>query len=115
MRTGLGKFLTPQDLNRIPAQELTQFFERVQGVVVNYSFGGDRILMRSGTGRRCIPDIYLDGFRQPVQGGLKDLGLHPREVKAIEVYRRPAEAPPEYGGGDRANCGIVLIWSGSRR
>lgn len=31
-------------------------------------------------------------------------------LDAVEVYRRPAEVPQEYGGSNAA-CGVILLWS----
>jgi hypothetical protein len=35
--------------------------------------------------------------------------IHPNNVEAIEVYRSPAEVPPQYGGAEAA-CGVILLW-----
>ncbi len=110
MRGGLGKFITPGDLERMNPPHLAGLFGRVQGVNIRYGFGQDRLRMRGSRGW-CIPRVYVDGFHRTAGGFLDNLGLAVPDIEAVEVFRRPAEAPLEYGGGRMEGCGIILIWT----
>ena len=36
--------------------------------------------------------------------------MHPDNIEAIEVYRGPAEVPPQFGGAQSA-CGVIVLWT----
>ena len=62
----------------------------------------------------CFPRVVLDG--QVVNTGgtgrptyLDEL-VHPQDLQGMEVYRSPAEAPMEFGGG-MAVCGMIVLWT----
>jgi hypothetical protein len=61
----------------------------------------------------CYMDVWVDGVQ--VQNGNPEASQSVdrfilANVEGIEVYRGPAEAPPEYRGM-WTGCGVVLIWS----
>ncbi len=60
--------------------------------------------------RECTPRVFLDGA--PVLQGSFDFDglVRPADVLGIEVYTNPATAPPQYVGGLRGSCAI-LIWT----
>jgi len=78
-----------------------------------YFRGGERV---SGTGTSiCWPMVFLD--RQLIRTG--GLGGDPAaldeiaevfDVAAVEVYRTPAEIPPEFNGPN-AGCGVIVLWT----
>lgn len=110
MKGGFGEFLTPADLERLNPPHLAGLFNRIQGVYVNYRFASARLRMRGNRGW-CTPRTYVDGFRIRARGNLDNLGLAVRDLKAVEVFRRAAEAPLEYAGTAMDGCGIVLVWT----
>jgi len=61
----------------------------------------------------CPPQVYVDGARWRSDGWL-DLDFSPAEVAAVEVYRGPSEVPTRFGGGQRARCGVIVIWTRKR-
>lgn len=110
MRRGFGEFVTPADLERWNPARLTEVFHRIPGVSIRYRFADDQLRMRAQTGGRCAPSLYVDGLRMSGES-LSDLGLTVDAVKAVEVFRRPAEVPLEYGGTAMGGCGAVLFWT----
>lgn len=68
-----------------------------------------------GLARICLPTVWIDGMR--VRGSGNDLTpfieldrlVRPEDIGGFEVYRGPAEMPPQYRK-DRA-CGVFVIWT----
>lgn len=139
LQRGLGHFITPHDIEESPARSTESLFQGLQGVTVRpaqrtngdgsgpLSYLGDQVMLQ-GTGRWCEPTIYIDGmrWRYDVVGGITLSSIAPLEtISAIEVYRRPAEVPLEYGAteetgldklpsGGGGACGVVVIWTRQR-
>jgi hypothetical protein len=59
----------------------------------------DRHLIRTGG--------FMGSGAEPA--ALDDL-VPASDVAAVEVYRSPAEVPPEFNGPN-AGCGVVVIWT----
>jgi hypothetical protein len=71
-------------------------------------------------GRRCAPLVFVDGYkvaktRDSTPGGGEYVPLsayvHPGQIRGIEVYRTPAEAPSEAQEAFMGDCPVVLIWT----
>ena len=124
---GLGAFLTPVAIEESSARSTADLFRGIPGVLLQLPGGGlnafsGEALRLTGTGQFCTPTIYMDGSRMNVEMTrdmpievIAPLGM----VDAIEIYRRPAEIPIEYGmtaSGDVPGgpCGIVVIWTKTR-
>lgn len=124
---GLGAFLTPVAIEESAARSTADLFRGIPGVLLQLPGGGlnafsGEALRLTGTGQFCTPTIYMDGSRMNVEMTrdmpievIAPLGM----VDAIEIYRRPAEIPIEYGmtaSGDVPGgpCGIVVIWTKTR-
>ncbi len=104
-RLGFGKFITPGDIAESLVFSTADLFRAIPGVSIDYANGGDGIIMLGARGR-CTPRIYMDGL--PFPWGPIDFIAPLETVYAIEVYRRPIEAPLQYSSG---SCGVILIWS----
>jgi hypothetical protein len=88
-------------------------------VSLRYGVGNRTILINNRD--RCPMQIYMDGikiFEPRSAGGGAAAAIQPPDInqfvvaqlEAIEVYRGPAETPPEFAGtGSR--CGTVVLWS----
>ena len=128
LQRGLGHFITPAEIERSPAMSTPDLFYGIPGLVVAQPGGGlsahlgDHVQMRSATGL-CTPDLYVDGIRvaYSVRGVMSLDNIVPLEdVDAVEVYRRAAEVPLEYGGtqaGSAAEgglCGVLVFWTRRR-
>ncbi len=109
-RSGLGRFLTPDDIARRVPTATSELFRMIPGV---YYEGGDqdaRILMRGTFEDRCEPTIYINGGAMPGLSALDiDAFVRPREVAGIEIYsasQAPAQFLPALSG-----CGSIVIWT----
>lgn len=116
---GLGLFLDRDEILRRSSLEMTDALLGLASVQV-LNVGPERaVVFQDGArpGRPleewCGPTLWIDGA--PVsrpEGGPTRLNrfVHPEEVVGIEVYRRPAELPLQYGGL-RQGCGAILVWT----
>ncbi|MEE2668966.1 MAG: carboxypeptidase regulatory-like domain-containing protein [Gemmatimonadota bacterium] len=106
MQEGLGYFMTPRDIENSDVTRTTDLFFGMLGVSVI----GDRVYVR-GTLGICSPQIYVDGLPQSMGAGFPLDFIVPFEaLAAVEVYRRAAEVPLQYGGTG-AGCGVILFWT----
>lgn len=125
---GLGHFITPRDLERTAHFNTASLFRFVPGMRVVTSSestagGGrvlgpatDRVLMRDPFGGGyCAPAVIIDGVRtrySPGTGETLSLLVPIGWVDAVEIYRRPAEIPPEYAGAaNLEGCGVIVFWT----
>lgn len=106
-KTGMGHYITPEEIEERNAQHTTDYLRGVPGVQVGaYRFG--RADVRITRARLdCTPVYYVDG--------VMNRGLHPDElnrddVLAIEVYRGASETPAQYSFTGAA-CGTIMIWT----
>ena len=81
--------------------------------IVGSSDRRDRIRMRGIAGNgSCIPSVYLNGMRAPVDDGDVEALVNPQTVRAVEVYTRTGNIPFELQVPN--GCGVVVIWTGAR-
>ena len=112
-RSGMGRFLDPDQLTRMDPLRFTQIFFTMPGVRVETGFGGDVLLMRgSGLQPLCAPQLWLNGMRMPNDGSL-DGFIMGTEVRAVEVYT--ASFVPFQYGNSMSGCGAILVWTGPRQ
>ena len=111
MQQGLGRFITPADIESSPAFRTSDLFVGILGV----SVVGDRVQVRTFRGL-CTPRIFLDGMpiASNILGSDMDLIVSLEALAAVEVYRRVAEVPLQYGGS-QAGCGVILFWTKTGR
>ena len=117
-RTGLGYFVTRDEIQRRNPQRITHVFSMIPGVRVSCAGGIGSCFVemaRTSPSAGCTqPNVYLDGVKvlrdnQRTRESV-DMLVLPHEVAGIEVYRGPSEVPAEYHGAD-ARCGAVVIWT----
>ena len=131
LQRGLGIHVTPHDIEESPASATEDLLAGLPGLFVGpirsrggrpLDHVGDHVQMRSPTGLRCTPGVWLDGVRvryAPGEGASLSTLAPLSTVEAVEVYRSPSEVPIEYaamaahGGGSAPEgaCGILLIWT----
>jgi len=125
---GLGVFITPAEIEKASARTAGDLFRGIPGVALTRPGGGrnafqGELLRMSSQGGYCAPQIYLDGVRMGsdvTQMMAIDQLVPLPQIDAIEIYRRPAEIPIEYGmtgasgTGGAGPCGVVVIWTKSR-
>jgi TonB-dependent Receptor Plug Domain len=124
---GFGAFITPVMIEESTARSAADLFRGIPGVLLSYpqgglnAFEGETVKM-TGIGQYCTPTVYLDGARMSVQMTQDmpiDLLAPLAMIDAIEIYRRPAEVPIEYGmtsSGDAQGgpCGVIVVWTKTR-
>ncbi|HZK79132.1 MAG TPA: carboxypeptidase regulatory-like domain-containing protein, partial [Gemmatimonadaceae bacterium] len=128
-RTGLGRYLKPEDIVRLQPVTVSDLFRSIPGVQVEYDSRAldKRIFMRSSRGP-CQPAIYINGL--PMTGQVADSVLsgvgvvtliaddldtwmRPNDVTGIEIY--PGETAPIEYQQSMSGCGSILIWTKLKR
>jgi hypothetical protein len=137
-QTGIGQFLTTDQIEASGLNTVSALLTRVPGIVVTVNgstpeafttlntalFGGTRIATQEGrtaggqrlsgsalsaTSGPCPMRLFVDGKMWRYNpNGLDAIPLS--EVEAIEVFRGLAEVPGEYSS-DHARCGVVALWT----
>ena len=130
--SGFGAFVTRAELEEREHSRLSDVLRtKMPGVrFVSLVSGGYALASGRSSGsldpsrpRECYMSIYLDGIRI-YSPGEEDPTAHPDDrgkgpdvdryavhgIEAVEVYRGPAETPPEFLGSNAA-CGTIVIWT----
>jgi hypothetical protein len=139
-RMGYGKYLGPGEIARLRPRSTTVLLASVPGSPIISGGAGLGIVARSRDARNepgmstgtCVPTVYVDGLilrgeptvdaMRPEEGpastphtrvpGVRvESYVAARTVRAVEVYQRPASAPPEFQRPLMAECPIVVIWT----
>lgn len=109
-RTGMGRYMSPQDIARRGSVFTSQLFRMEQGMRVERdSFGRPTLRMRGAFGW-CEPEIYLDGHHIPgITTDDIDGWVAPEKITGIEIYDE-SMVPAQFNRG-MTGCGAILIWS----
>ena len=106
--SGMGHFLTQEQIERSGAASLVDVLVTVRGVE-QVCLTNDCVakMVRSPPG--CYPQYYLDGIESTAY-----FARHtpPRDVKGVEIYRGSSETPGEFEGSN-SGCGVIAIWTKS--
>lgn len=108
--SGLGTFITREEIEARAAARTTDLLRGVPGVSVQFQRWGvaPAILMRSGLGT-CEPAIFVDGVLAPqYRGSRLDDYLTPERIEGVEIYSSFSTAPVQYVSG---TCGVILFWT----
>lgn len=110
-RSGMGRILTSEDLERRGALFTSDAFKNLPGVRLERdSFGFRKIYVRSAFGDWCEPSVHIDGlYMWTLNADDIDGMVSLRYVKGIEVYTE-ATTPAEYQRG-MTGCGTILLWT----
>ena len=109
-RTGMGRYITPEEMARLPVSLTSQLFARVAGVRLDRGTLGETYLTVRGPFGRCAPSVYIDGHHiRGLSAEDIDSWAHPDDVAGIEVYTG-AMVPPEFQPG-MMGCGSIVIWT----
>ena len=105
-RSGFGRFLTEDDIEKRNATQVTDLIRMMPGLrIVGGGFDAKVVSSRGSqslSGRLCETNVVIDGMQH------QDINwVHPSDIGAMEVYAGPAGAPVLY---DRT-CGVVVIWT----
>lgn len=111
MQMGLGRFITPADIQNSHALKVSDLFFNIPRVdVVTGRLGDDRIVMSSPMGD-CAPSIYVDNMLVSRDGSDLEMVAPLHVIEAIEVYRGASELPLQWGGTGAGGCGAIIIWT----
>ena len=113
---GFGQFLDRDDLERQPPGNMSDLFIGLAGVtLVPGPTGQLHVMLNAGRYRRppCFPLVVLD--HMIVGGGSSlpaelDVVVMRSAIAGVEVYRRTAGIPIQYGSTGSA-CGLIMIWT----
>jgi hypothetical protein len=109
-RSGLGQYLTGEDLARRGAVVTSDVFRNMAGVRVDGTGLSRQILVRSAFGDHCAPAVYIDGmYMWTLSADELDGMVTPPRIRGIEVYNE-ATTPVEYQRS-LSGCGVILIWT----
>lgn len=110
MRTGMGRYITAEQIARRPVFFTSELFRMVPGVRLDRGPIGETYLTVRGAFGRCSPSVYIDGHHMR---GLSaediESWAHPEDIAGIEIYTG-AMVPPEFQPG-MPGCGSVVIWT----
>lgn len=104
-----GEFVTREELDQRGATQFRDVFSGVPGVQVTQR--GSETVLVSNRNRDCPMAIFIDGVEAVfLAQQIESVPFDP--VAAVEVYKGPAEVPPEYAYTRRQRtCGAVLVWT----
>ena len=105
-RSGAGRILTREDIERTPVFETTDLLRRMPGIRVLPNGPGHLVLMRDG----CIPILWVDGVKFENMEEVELALPKPNEIAIMEVYNGAASVPSQFASLDA--CGAVVIWTG---
>jgi hypothetical protein len=126
-KAGIGQFITEEEIARRGVFDTEQALWNVLGARVVWDGYENvvRFTRPAGSGRSggtfstlCAPAFWVDGIpmARPVPGFPEDVHtfVKPRDIRGIEVYTSPSQAPPQYRRPD-VECGVVMIWTKAPR
>lgn len=110
-RSGMGRYLTEEDIARRAPIVTSDLFRAVPGLQVERSPLGDtRVTMRGNFEDACVPSIFLDGHHmRNLSADDIDGFVDPKEIAGIEVYAG-TEQPPQFQEA-LGGCGSIVIWT----
>ncbi len=110
-RSGVGRYLTEEDVARRKPIVTSDLFRTVPGLSVERSPLGDTMIgMRNSFGDECVPAFYLDGHHMRNLSADDINGfVDPKEIAGIEVYSGAGQ-PPQFQEA-LSGCGSIVIWT----
>jgi 5-hydroxyisourate hydrolase-like protein (transthyretin family) len=116
-----GYFLNEEDIEKRNQRRLSDLLSGVPGIRMTTApgggmavfFQGNETLSRGGVSY-CGPRVILNGVEMDRPDTTKptpiDNIVPPSDLLAIEIYRRPSQLPPRFGGAMSA-CGVIVLWT----
>jgi hypothetical protein len=100
-----GDFVSAADIERRTPQFVSDLFQRLPSVRVQYGGAGRRSIVFT-RGGPCQPDMYVDGFKA-ARGDTNVDRMSPAEIAGIEIYIG-GMAPIRFRS---SSCGAVILWT----
>jgi hypothetical protein len=112
-KSGLGRYLDRDQIEEHLPQVMTDVFETMPGIQVDYS-SGQPVLKGSRTaGGGCV-NYYIDGvpYKEQSPGDINDY-MRPNELEAVEVYQS-SETPGQFTSAGSSSCTTIVVWTKTR-
>ena len=103
---GTGMFMTREEIEEHDPSRTSDLFRALPGIRVSRFGPGTSSVEIARGAIPCPIEYFLDGMR--VEGFEVD-AVSPGTIDAIEVYRGPAEVPPQFRR--RLSCAAIVIWT----
>ena len=119
-----GFFIDRAEIEKRNTRTVSDLLRVVPGIRMTTAAGGGMAVSfqgneTAGPGRivLCGPRIFLDGVeligRERSSPTPVDNIVVPHDLAGIEIYRRPSQLPPRFGGAMSA-CGVIVMWTRQR-
>lgn len=105
-RSGMGKFISDVDIQKLPAVVTTDLFRRIPSLRVE----NDTIKTHGAFEPWCAVYIFIDDHLiHDITPDEIDSYVSPEHIRGIEIYSE-TNAPPQYQVG-LGGCGSIVIWT----
>jgi hypothetical protein len=110
MSLGVGSFITRDVLEKRPRARITDILRTAPGISVFVD--RDRSYTLLVRGRRCKPDVFIDGVYYLDSDNSLDIPSA-ADLEAIEIYRGASEIPGVYLRPDPPEppCAVIAAWT----
>jgi hypothetical protein len=108
-RSGMGQFITRDQIERRAGGEATDLFRTVGGVrIARGRPGRGRVIQMHGG---CVPAVFIDGtqINRFDSGDSLDDYVVVDAIEGVEVYRGAGQQVGRFH--DPGGCGVVLVWT----
>ena len=110
IRRGGGTFLDREQIEKRQPRVLTDVFRGISGIKVSRENGVSTVISsRTGANMTCPLSYVVDGRNFPLYGQAIDVMLQLVDITSVEVFPGGASMPPQYGGRQVGNCGLIVI------
>lgn len=110
--TGMGHYVTPDEIARRNPQKVTDLLRGLPGVLVSPDGRGRQTLRSTRDGGQGCMELYVDGSPSMDGGSTVDEQIPARELAAVEVYTA-STVPAEFTRPGRT-CGVIVVWTKAR-
>jgi hypothetical protein len=112
-QSGIGRYLTSEDIVERRPIRTTQLFETIPGIRVVSDGRGGYNLRSTRDSNGCV-SVFIDGFHSPESAaGNLDMSLPPDQIAAVEVYSASTR-PSEFATSGQTQCAAVVFWTKTR-
>lgn len=109
-KAGMGYYLTPEQIQRMNPNRLTDVLRQVPGLRISYSPQGEVVSGSRGTSGGCV-QYYVDDLPwQSAEPGDINNFVNGPEVVGVEVYQS-SNTPAQYSRGMQGDCVTIVIWT----
>ena len=110
IRRGGGTFLDREQIEKRQPRVLTDIFRGISGIKVSRENGVATVISsRTGANMTCPLSYVVDGRNFPLYGQAIDVMMQLVDITSVEVFPGGASMPPQYGGRQVGNCGLIVI------